>query len=68
MAVAFLAGFDGARLLLSTQLTADLVLEYSGGSKICPLLQIHAISTFYLVETAPNSYQNYPQVVDFGPL
>ena len=39
---------DGFHLLLSTQLTADLTLEWSGGSMVYSLSHIYAKNTFLL--------------------
>ena len=44
--VASLVNLDGFHLLLSTQLTADLTLEWSGGSMFHPLSHIYAKTIF----------------------
>ena len=46
-----LVALDGFHLLLSTQVTADLTLEWSGGSMFHLLSHIYAKSPFCCVET-----------------
>ena len=57
---------DGFHLLLSTQLTADLTPEWSGGSMIYPLSHIHAKTPFCCYETVANNALNHRHVVAFG--
>ena len=52
---ASLVALNGFHLLLSTQLTADLTLEWSGGSIFHPLSHIYAKTPFCCVETVANN-------------
>ena len=56
---------DGFHLLLSTQLTADLTLKWSGGSMFHPLSHIYAKTLSRSVETAANNALNHQCVVFF---
>ena len=60
-----LVAFDGFHLLLSTQLTADLTLEWSGRSIFHPLSYIYAKTPFCCVETVANNTLNRRRVVVF---
>ena len=60
-----LVTLDGFHLLLSTQLTADLTSEWSGGSMFHPLSYIYTNTTFYHVETVANNSLNRRCVVIF---
>ena len=63
-----LVTLDGFHLQLSTQLTADLTLELSGGSMFYPLSHICAKTSFCSVETVANNTQNRRRVVVFDRL
>ena len=60
---ASLVSLDGFYLLLSTQLTADLTLEWSGGSMFHPLSHIYAKTPFCCVETVANNALNHWHIV-----
>ena len=55
---ASLVTLDGFHLLLSTQLTADLTPEWSGGSKFHPLSHIYAKTPFCCIETVANNTES----------
>ena len=59
---------DSFHLLLSTQLTADLTLEWSGGSMFHPLSHIFERTPFCCVETVANNALNRRCVVVFDRL
>ena len=52
---ASLVALDGFRLLLSTQLTANLTPEWSSGSMFHPLSHIYAKTPFSCIETVLNN-------------
>ena len=56
---------DGFYLLVSTQLTADLTPEWSGGSMFHLLSYIYAKTPFCCVETITNNTLNHQRVVVF---
>ena len=60
---ASLVALDRFQLLLSTQLTADLTPEWSGGSMFHPLSHIYAKIPFCCVETVANNALNHQHVV-----
>ena len=64
----FLVALNGFHLLLSTQLTADLTLEWSGGSIFHPLSHIYAKTSFCCFETVANNALNCRRVVVFDRL
>ena len=55
---ASLVTLDGFHLLLSTQLTANLTLERSGGSMFHPLSHIYTKTPFCCIETVANKTLN----------
>ena len=61
---ATLVTLDGIHLLLSIQLTADLTLEWSGGSMFHPLSHIYAKTPFCCIETVANNTLNHRVVFD----
>ena len=63
-----LVTLDGFHLFLFTQLTANLTLEWSGGSMFHPLLHIHAKTPFCCIETVANNALNHWPVVVFDHL
>ena len=65
---ASLVSLDSFHLLLSIQLTANLTLEWSGGSIFYPLLHIYAKTPFCCVETVVNNVLNRQCVVVFDQL
>ena len=65
---ASLVALDGFHLLLSTQLTADLTLEWSGGSMFHPLSHIYAKTPFCCIETVANYALNRRCVIVFDQL
>ena len=60
---ASLVGLDGFHLLLSTQLTADLTLEWNGGSLFHPLSNIYIKIPFCCIETVTNYALNRQHIV-----
>lgn len=50
---------EQVRRLLSTQITADLSLHFSGGYKICLLVHADAKILLLLSETSSNSFKNH---------
>ena len=63
-----LVTLDSFHLLLSTQLTANLTPEWSGGSMFHPLLYIYAKNPFSFVETVANHTLNRQCAVVFDQL
>ena len=59
---------DSFHLLLSTQLTADLTLEWSGGFMFHPLSHIYAKISFSGIETVANNALNCWHIVVFDQL
>ena len=62
---ASLVTLDDFHLLLSTQLTANLTLEWNGGSMFHPLSHIYAKNPFCSIETFANNALNCQGVVVF---
>ena len=60
---ASLVALDGFHLLLSTQLTADLTPEWSGGSMFPPLSYTYTKTPFYCIETVANNALKRQRVV-----
>ena len=60
-----LVALNGFHLLLSTQLTANLTLEWSGGSMFHPLSHIYAKTPFCCIETVANDALNRQCIVVF---
>ena len=58
-----LVALDSFHLLLSTQLTADLTPEWSGGSMFHPLSHIYAKTPFCYIETDTKNTLNHQHVV-----
>ena len=56
---ASLVALDGFQLLLFSQMTADLILEQSGGSMFHPLPHIYAKAPFCCIETIANNALNH---------
>ena len=65
---AFLVALDSFHLLLSTQLTADLTPEWSGGFMFHPLSHIYAKTSFCCVEVVANNALNRQSVIVFDQL
>ena len=63
-----LVTLNSFHLLLSTQLTADLTLEWSGGSMFHPLSYIYAKTPFSCVKTVATNTLNRQHVVVFDRL
>ena len=63
-----LVSMDGFHLLLSTQLTADLTLEWSGGSMLHPLSHMYTKTLFCCIETVVNNALNHWRMVIFDRL
>ena len=66
--LASLVALDGIHPLLSTQLTGDLTLEWSGGSMFYPLSHIYAKTPFCCVQPVLNNALNRRRVVVFDRL
>ena len=62
---ASLVALDDFHLLLSTQLTADLTPEWSGGSMFHPLSHIYAKTPFCCIKTVANNALNCWCIVVF---
>ena len=62
---ASLVALDGFHLLLSTQLTADLTLQWRGGSMFHPLSHIYAKTPFCCVETVAINALNQWHIFDW---
>ena len=60
-----LVALDGFHLMLSTQLTANLTLEWSGGSMFHPLSHIYVKTIFCCIETVSNNALNCWHVIVF---
>ena len=65
---ASLVALDSFHQLLSTQLTADLTLEWSGGSMFHPLSHIYTKTSFCCVKTVANNTLNCWHIVVFDRL
>ena len=65
---ASLVALNGFHLLLFTQQTADLTLEWNGESMFLPLLHIYAKTPFCRIETVANNTLNCQYVVIFDRL
>ena len=65
---ASLVTLDGFHLLLSSQLTTDLIPEWCGDSMFHPLSHIYAKTSFCCVETVANNALNRQCVVVFDRL
>ena len=65
---ASLVTLDGFHLLLSSQLTAILTLEWSSGSMFHPLSQIYAKTPFCCIRTVANKVLICQRVVVFNQL
>ena len=65
---ASLVALDGYHMLLSTQLTADLTLEWSDGSMFHLLSHIYAKTPFCCIETVANNALNGRRYVVFDRL
>ena len=63
-----LVDLDGFHLMLSTQLTTDLILEWSGGSMFHPLSHIYAKTPSCFIETVANNALNCQHIVVFDQL
>ena len=63
-----LIALDSFHLLLSTQLTAHLTLEWNGGSMFYPLSHIYAKTLFCCIETVANNALNCWHIVVFDRL
>ena len=62
---ASLVALDSFHLLLSTQLTANLTPEWSGGSMFHPLSHIYTKTPFCCFETVANNALNHQRIIVF---
>ena len=62
---ACLVALDGFHLVLSIQLTADLILVWTAGSMFHPLSHIYTKTPFCCVETVANNALNRQRVIVF---
>ena len=65
---ASLVTLDNFYLLLSTQQTADLTPEWSGGPMFQPLSHIYAKNPFCCLEIVANNVLNHQRIIVFGQL
>ena len=66
--VSFLVALDGFHLLLSTQLTANLTPEWSGGFMFHAFSHIYVKTPFCCIETVANNALNSRRVIVFDRL